>query len=103
MSFSMAGNPHISSVDPKLDISTDALLSDPVRRYLALAINSNSARAYNADLEHLRTWGGELPCQPDILARYLAEHGATLKASTLVRRLSSLAKAHRLANLPDPT
>jgi integrase len=102
MSFSMAGNP-ISSLEPRLERSTDALLSDPVRRYLALAINSNSARAYNADLEHFRANGGQIPCSPDVLARYIAEHGDKLKVSTLVRRLSSLAKAHRLANLPDPT
>ena len=104
MSFSTAGNPHsMSFVDPRLDTSTDALLSDPVRRYLAFAINSNSARAYNADLEHFRANGGQIPCSPEFLARYIAEHGDKLKVSTLVRRLSSLAKAHRLANLPDPT
>jgi integrase len=54
-------------------------------------------------LDHFRAWGGELPCSPDVLAKYIAEHGDKLKVSTLVRRLSSLAKAHRLANLPDPT
>ena len=104
MSFSTVGNPHsMSSLDPRLDTSTDALLSDPVRRYLAFAINCNSARAYKSDLEHFRAWGGEIPCSPEFLARYIAEHGDKLKVSTLVRRLSSLAKAHRLANLPDPT
>ena len=104
MSFSMGGNPYsMSSLDPRLETSTDAPLSDPVRRYLAFAINCNSARAYGSDLDHFRAWGGELPCPPDVLARYIAEHGEKLKVSTLVRRLSSLAKAHRLANLPDPT
>src|SRR5690242_18113795 len=104
MSFSITGNHPMSSVDPRLELetSTDPLLTDPVRRYLAFAINSNSARAYNADLDHFRAWGGELPCSPEFLARYIAEHGGKLKVSALVRRLSSLAKAHRLANLPDP-
>ena len=103
MSFSMADNPHsTSSVYTITDLSS-ALLSDPVQRYLAFAINCNSARAYRSDLEHFRAWGGEIPCSPDLLARYIAEHGDRLKVSTLVRRLSSLAKAHRLANLPDPT
>jgi hypothetical protein len=102
MSFS--NNPHsMSSIHPGLDASSVTLLSDPVRRYLEFAINSNSARAYNADLEHFRANGGQLPCSPEFLARYIAEHGDKLKVSTLVRRLSSLAKAHRLANLPDPT
>jgi integrase len=102
MSFS--NNPHsMSSIHPGLDASSVTLLSDPVRRYLEFAINSNSARAYNADLEHFRANGGQLPCSPEFLARYIAEHGDKLKVSTLVRRLSSLAKAHRMANLPDPT
>src|SRR5262245_45327937 len=104
MSSSMAVDPpSMSPIDPRLETSTDALLSDQVRRYLAFAINCNSDRAYKSDLDHFRAWGGELPCSPEFLARYIAEHGGKLKVSTLVRRLSSLAKAHRLANLPDPT
>src|SRR5262245_15852468 len=103
MSFSMANSHSMPSIDPRLEAPSRALLSDPVRRYLEFAINCNSARAYKSDLDHFRAWGGELPCSPGILARYIAEHGDKLKVSTLVRRLSSLAKAHRLANLPDPT
>jgi integrase len=104
MSFSKGANPYsVSYLHPGLDRSSGTLLSDPVRRYLEFAINCNSARAYTSDLDHFRAWGGELPSSPELVARYIAEYGDKLKISTLVRRLSSLAKAHRLANLPDPT
>lgn len=43
-----------------------------------------------------------LPASPQTLARYLDENIATLRASTLVRRLAAIVRVHRLLELENP-
>lgn len=47
--------------------------------------------------------GGFLPATADSVARYLAEHAATLSINTLKHRLSAIARWHADHGFPDPT
>lgn len=76
----------------------------------AYARNSRAAstqRGYSSDWEDFTVWAGDvatLPAAPETVTAYviaLAEAGA--KTSTMARRLSSIAYAHRIAGLPSPT
>lgn len=92
---------HANRNDPVID---DALL-DVARR----AMSANSWRALRADLKVFADWATSmqmksLPAEPDAIATFLqsqAELGK--KAATLSRYASSIARAHLMANLPDPT
>jgi len=58
-------------------------------------------RAYKADLNHFRAWGGDIPTTDVQLAAYLAEHATTLKVATLTRRLAAISMAHKAKRLPS--
>jgi site-specific recombinase XerD len=83
-------------------------LGDQARAYLDAARSVNTHRAYRADWQHFTDWCAErelaaLPAAPGTLALYLTEQAGLLKASTLQRRLVSIAQAHRVAGHPTPT
>jgi integrase len=59
-------------------------------------------RAYRADIDHFRAWGGDIPSTDAELATYLAEHATTLKVATLVRRMAAISVAHEAQGLPNP-
>ena len=67
---------------------------DAVRAYVEAGIAPATRRAYKADLEHFRPWGGDIPTTDIQLAAYLAEHATILKAATLTRRLAAISIAH---------
>ncbi|MBL6454524.1 site-specific integrase [Belnapia sp. T6] len=59
-------------------------------------------RAYRSDWVHFEAWCrtdglASLPATPQIVGAYLAAHAAALAPTTLSRRMSSIAVAHRLA------
>ena len=60
--------------------------NDTVRAYVEAGITPATRRAYKADLEHFRAWGGDIPTTDIQLAAYLAEQATTLKVATLIRR-----------------
>ena len=62
--------------------------TDTVRAYVEAVIAPATRRAYKADLEHFRAWGGNIPTTDVQLAAYLAEQATSLKVATLTRRLS---------------
>lgn len=74
-----------------------------VIQYLKASLSDNSLRAYRADIEHFVAWGGCVLTTPEIVARYLAEHGGKLSNATLSRRLVSISKAHTSQNYSSPT
>lgn len=84
-------------------ISADVL--DAARR----AMSPNSWRALRADLKVFSEWASRhgirtLPAAPDAVARFLRDQAdAGKKAATLARYASSIARAHALADLADPT
>lgn len=44
-----------------------------------------------------------MPCGPELVARYIAEHGESLAPASLERRLASISVAHAAKGLPSPT
>jgi integrase len=77
--------------------------SDAVRAYVEAGIAPATRRAYRADLEHFRAWGGSIPTTDLQLATYLAEQATTLKVATLTRRLAAISIAHKAQRLTSPT
>jgi integrase len=51
---------------------------------------------------HFEYWGGSLPSSDKMLASYFASHAETLSAATLVRRLTSISKAHEARGYANP-
>jgi len=75
-----------------------------VEIYARAATRENTRRSYRFALQHFEAeWGGLLPASPDTVARYLAEHAATLSRSTLQQRLAALADWHHTHGFADPT
>ena len=81
---------------------------DRARAYVEQSTAENSKRAYTADWRDFTAWCDErqlasLPAEPGTLAAYLAQLADdNYKVSTIERRLSSISKAHRLAEYPNP-
>jgi hypothetical protein len=76
--------------------------SEAVRAYVEAGIAPATRRAYKADLDHFRAWGGGIPTTDIQLATYLADQATTLKAATLTRRLAAISIAHKAQRLPSP-
>lgn len=67
----------------------------------------NTLRAYRSDLRMFGTWCDRhhlttLPATPETVAAYAVDQRATHRLSTVRRQLSSVAKAHLVAGLPNP-
>ena len=80
---------------------TEALRAE-VEAYVQAGIASATKRAYRADLDHFKAWGGTVPATDAQLAAYLADHAAVLKVSTLTRRLAAVSIAHEARDLANP-
>jgi integrase len=80
---------------------TESLRAD-VEAYVEGGIAPATKRAYRADLDHFRAWGGTIPAADAQVAAYLADHAAVLKVSTLTRRLAAVSIAHDARDLPNP-
>jgi len=96
---------------PTLRLATD--LKDPEARetfeFAALADAPNTQRAYLADWKHFIAWckkrnKSPLPADPDSLAQYVRFCGEKLQLnmSTVRRRLSAIAEAHKRNGYPSP-
>ena len=71
------------------------------------AYADTSIDGYARDFGLFVTWCTEqgcfpLPASSETLARYLDENIATLRASTLIRRLAAIVRVHRLLDLENP-
>ncbi len=82
--------------------------------YLLAARADSTRRAYANDWVHFTDWctnqqddGGSplgyLPAASETVAVYLAEHAATLKVATLIRRCSAISAVHQAAGHASPT
>lgn len=76
--------------------------------YAAGSKAPNTRRAYRSDWEHYTLWCAltglqALPAEPSTVCLYLTAHAASLKVSTLRRRLACISQAHRAAGLESPT
>ena len=83
-------------------VSAGACTEMQVAAYVQAGIAPATKRAYRADLDHFRTWGGTIPATDAQVAAYLADHAALLKVSTLTRRLAAVSIAHDARDLPNP-
>ncbi len=72
--------------------------------YLNAADRENTRRGYASARRHFEVeWRGLLPATADSVARYLADHAATLSINTLRHRLAALSRWHADQGFPDPT
>jgi integrase len=73
-------------------------------QYIEAAERDNTRRSYASAIRHFEVeWKGLLPSTPDAIARYLADHAATLAINTLRQRLAALSRWHADQGFPDPT
>ena len=78
-------------------------LPDAVAAYVRASLADNTRRAYLSDLAHFESWGGCIPASAETVARYLAAHAGTLRIATLVRRITSISRAHQTRGATNPT
>jgi integrase len=102
-------NPYLSrpktdpfSPSPASAVDCTSCLAEQVAGYVADSLAANTRRAYLSDLAHFEGWGGRIPADDTLVASYLAAHAETLSVATLVRRLSSISKAHAARGLTNP-
>jgi site-specific recombinase XerD len=84
-----------------------ASLSQQAQEFAAAAKAANTLRAYHADWKDFRFWCEvhrlpSLPATPDTVALYLTDRAATLKSSSLARRLTTISRAHQVAGESSP-
>lgn len=75
---------------------------DEVTSLVRDSISENTRRAYLSDLAHFEGWGGCIPSSDTFIASCLAAHAEVLSVATLVRRLSSISKAHASRCVANP-
>jgi site-specific recombinase XerD len=81
---------------------------DQARKYASQAKSANTRRAYQSDWIHFTAWCtahgmAALPAAPTTVALYLTTLAQEYKTSTLQRRLTTIAQAHRAASYESPT
>jgi integrase len=72
-------------------------------RYQIAATSDNTRRAYQADIRHYETWGGQLPATTEAILRYLHAFADILNPRTLSRHITALKQWHSYQHFPDPT
>jgi site-specific recombinase XerD len=85
-----------------------AFAMEQAHDYAKEAKAPNTRRAYRADWADFTAWCAAhalaaLPASPETVALYLAARAADRKPSTLVRRLTAIAQAHKTAGHASPT
>lgn len=80
---------------------------EAAKAYAAQSIPKNTQRAYASDWSDFAGWCKDrgllsMPADPRIIVAYLADKAATLKPSSLRRRLAAIAKAHAVRGQPNP-
>ena len=75
-----------------------------IAEYIEAAESDNTRRSYASAIRHFEVeWKGLLPSTTDAIARYMADHAATLAINTLRQRLAALSRWHTDHGFPDPT
>jgi len=97
----------ITALQPASDKSSLASLGWQAQEFAAAAKAGNTLRAYQADWTDFRDWCkahqvDSMPATPETVALYLTDRAATLKTSSLARRLTTINRAHQAAGQPSP-
>jgi site-specific recombinase XerD len=92
---------------PELSMQLISLSIQPdisaVSRYVKAAVADNTRIAYQQDLCDFLKWGGQVPCEPETLAMYIAARAETHSAHTITRRVVGIGRAHSSQGFVDPT
>ncbi len=96
-----------SSLPAPRTAGTLSHLEEQAREFAAAAKADNTVRAYAADWNDFRQWCQghglpSLPAEPSTVALYLTDRAASLKTSSLARRLTTISRAHQAAGHPSP-
>ncbi len=112
--------PAVLADEPDERVITDTLLDrvdlvnelerlvDGLAELLTHASAARTRRAYESDVAHFSAWVtthrlAVMPAAPQTVALYLTAHQDQLRPSSLLRRLSAIAVAHRGGGHPSPT
>ena len=81
---------------------------EQAKHYAEQSRAENTKRAYRSDWTHFTTWCNErgltaLPAEASTIALYLSDLAATLKPSTLQRRITAIRVAHREQGIEAPS
>ncbi len=84
-----------------------ASLGRQAREFASAAKAGSTLRAYQGDWTDFRQWcmahaAAFLPALPETVALYLTDRAATLKTSSLARRLTTINRAHQAAGFASP-
>jgi site-specific recombinase XerD len=84
-----------------------ASLHEKAREFASAAKTGNTLRAYQSDWQDFIEWCtghqvAALPAAPGTIALYLTDRAATLKTSSLARRLTTINRAHQAAGHQSP-
>ena len=99
--------PQATALETISDKGSLASLGRQAQEFAAAAKATNTLRAYQADWRDFREWCeahqfAALPALPQTVALYLTDRAATLKTSSLARRLTTINRAHQAAGQPSP-
>jgi integrase len=100
----------LSQVTALAPVSVDsglASLGRQAQEFAAAAKAGNTLRAYQADWRDFREWceahqSASMPAAPGTVALYLTDRAATLKTSSLARRITTINRAHQAGGHPSP-
>jgi site-specific recombinase XerD len=81
---------------------------EQVHEFIRASKAENTLRGYQSDWRDFCAWCEAhslcaLPASPDTVATYIAEAAGRLRASSLQRRLSAIAEAHKAVGVESPT
>ncbi len=79
----------------------DKGIPQEVRKLLTAVFSDNTKRAYKSDLQSFLRWGGDIPSNPEEIARYIAESCPRLSVVTMRRHISALVNIHMALDLPE--
>ncbi len=75
-----------------------------ISQYTEAAERDSTRKSYASAVRHFEeNWKGLLPSTADAIARYLADHAASLSLNTLRQRLAALSRWHSDQGFADPT
>ena len=83
-------------------------LTEEAVAYAEESHSANTKRAYRSDWIHFTEWCNRfqleaLPAQPETVVLYIANMASQFRPSTIQRRMTTITRAHRSANLQPPT
>lgn len=89
------------------DSAVSLFIAAKAEEYARASRSANTIRAYQSDWKYFVAWCSEaktasLPSSPDAIAIFLVQEAESHKVSTIVRRLSAISEAHRLAGYTSP-